>query len=63
MEGTVIFNTIRVFEYNLFRQGSLTHVQFFSSILTNQFIKEVGSYQYPSAAIIVTRNSCCAIAK
>lgn len=58
----MIFNTIRVFADNLSRLRPLTHVQFFSSILANLFIIEVGSYLCPSATIIKLRNSCDAIA-
>ena len=58
----MIFNTIRVFAGNLSHLGPLTHVQFFSSILANLFIIEVGSYLCPSATIIKQRNSCDAIA-
>ena len=64
MDLNLIFlRIIRAFEDSLSLLESIVLLQSFSSKLANLLIEEVGSYLYPSAAIIGTPNSRDAIAE
>jgi hypothetical protein len=64
MDLNLIFlRIIRAFEDSLSLLESIVLLQSVSSKLANLLIEEVGSYLFPSAAVIGTFNSCDAISK